>query len=219
MTCDKKDLLLYAVTDRSWLNGGTLYRQVEMAVRGGATFIQLREKKLAEAQFLEEAIQIRELCKKAGVPFVINDNASLACRINADGVHVGQDDMNAQEARKLLGPDKIIGVSAHTVEEALRAEADGADYLGAGAVFPTGSKTNVNRLSFETLKAICGAVKIPVIAIGGIGMDNVMQLAGSGISGVAVISAVFAQKDIKEAAAALRERVIQVIHADSYYRQ
>lgn len=215
MICDRKDLLLYAVTDRSWLNGGTLYRQVEMAVRGGATFVQLREKELVGAQFLEEAVRIRDFCKKNGVPFVVNDDARLACRLNADGVHVGQEDMGIKEARKLLGPDKIIGVSAHTVEEALRAEKDGADYLGAGAVFPTGSKANVSRMTYETLSGICKAVKIPVIAIGGIGMENVMRLAGSGISGVAVISAIFAQKDIKEAAAALKERVIQMLKTET----
>lgn len=204
MKCGKKDLLLYAVTDRSWLNGDTLYHQVEQALEGGATFVQLREKELGEEQFLEEAKELQKLCRQYGVPFVINDNVEIAARIDADGVHVGQSDMEAQDVRKKLGKDKIIGVSAQTVEQALLAEKMGADYLGVGAVFHTGSKADADDVSHETLRAICEAVSIPVIAIGGIGKDNIFQLSGSGICGIAVISALFAQPDIKKAAEELK---------------
>lgn len=204
MKCDKKDLLLYAVTDRSWLFGQTLYEQVEAALRGGATFVQLREKSLNEEAFLEEAVQIKKLCKQYRVPFVINDNVDLAKKIDADGVHVGQDDMEAGNVREILGPEKIIGVSAHNVKEALRAEAHGADYLGVGAVFSTSSKPDAGTISHETVKAICEAVKIPVIGIGGISRENILQLKGKGLCGVAVISAIFAQKDIEGAAKELR---------------
>ena len=200
MKCGKKDLLLYAVTDRGWLNGDTLYHQVEQAIQGGVTFVQLREKELDEDQFLEEAKEIQGLCRKYHVPFVINDNVKIAAQIDADGVHVGQSDMAAGDVRKKLGPDKIIGVSAQTVEQALLAQKMGADYLGVGAVFHTGSKADADDVSHDTLRAICEAVDIPVIAIGGIGTQNVMQLSGSGICGIAVISALFAQPDIKAAA-------------------
>ena len=202
----KEELLLYGVTDRAWLNGETLYSQVEKALKGGATFMQLREKKLDEESFLKEAIEIKELCRKYNVPFVINDNVDIALEMDADGVHVGQSDMEALDVRAKLGPDKIIGVSAQTVEQAILAEKHGADYLGVGAVFPTGSKDDAEEVTFETLKAICQAVKIPVIAIGGITKDNVKDLAGSGICGIAVISAIFGQKDIEAATKELRER-------------
>lgn len=204
MKCGKKDLLLYAVTDRGWLNGDTLYHQVEQAIQGGVTFVQLREKELDEDQFLEEAKEIQGLCRKYHVPFVINDNVKIAAQIDADGVHVGQSDMAAGDVRKKLGPDKIIGVSAQTVEQALLAQEMGADYLGVGAVFHTGSKADADDVSHDTLRAICEAVDIPVIAIGGIGTQNVMQLSGSGICGIAVISALFAQPDIKAAAEELK---------------
>lgn len=199
MNCDKKDLFVYAVTDRTWLNGQTLYEQVEQALKGGATFVQLREKKLDTQKFQQEALEIKELCRKYGVPFVINDNVEIALAIGADGVHVGQSDMEAGDVRVKLGADKIIGVSAHTVEEALLAQERGANYLGVGAVFNTSSKDDAERVSFETLRAICDAVDIPVVAIGGISTDNLLQLKGSGICGVAVISAIFAQEDIEEA--------------------
>lgn len=204
MKCGKKDLLLYAVTDRGWLNGDTLYHQVEQAIQGGVTFVQLREKELDEDQFLEEAKEIQGLCRRYHVPFVINDNVKIAAQIDADGVHVGQSDMAAGDVRKKLGPDKIIGVSAQTVEQALLAQKMGADYLGVGAVFHTGSKADADDVSHDTLRAICEAVDIPVIAIGGIGTGNVMQLSGSGICGIAVISALFAQPDIKAAAEELK---------------
>lgn len=204
MNCDKKDLLLYAVTDRSWLGEQTLYEQVEQALQGGATFVQLREKKLDNETFLKEAAELKELCRGWNVPFVINDNVEIARKIDADGVHVGQSDMEAGDVRAVLGQGKILGVSAQTVEQAVLAEKRGADYLGVGAVFPTGSKADADEVSHETLKAICQAVHIPVIAIGGIGKHNVMQLKGSGICGIAVISAIFASEDISEAARELR---------------
>lgn len=209
--CREEDLLLYAVTDRSWLGGHTLYEQAERALKGGVTFVQLREKTLDEAAFLEEAKEIQKLCARYGVPFVINDNVEIAAAIGADGVHVGQSDMEAGDVRRRLGPDKIIGVSAQTAEQALRAQEHGADYLGVGAVFPTGSKADATEVSRETLEEICRAVDIPVIAIGGIGRENVMELKGSGICGIAVISAIFAQKDIEAAAAELKKRVEEML--------
>ena len=211
MNCEKKDLILYAVTDRHWLNGETLYSQVEKVLKGGATFIQLREKNLDEEHFMEEAKEIQKLCRKYHVPFIINDNVELTAAINADGVHVGQRDMEAGDVRAKLGPDKIIGVSAQTVQQAVEAERRGADYLGVGAVFPTGSKDDAEEVTFETLKAICQAVKIPVIAIGGISKGNVLELAGSGICGIAVISAIFAAKDIEEATKELKEKTIKML--------
>ena len=207
----KEDLLLYAVTDRHWLNGETLYSQVEKTLEGGTTFVQLREKELDEAHFLEEAKKIKELCDRYHVPFVINDNVDIALKMDADGVHVGQSDMEAGDVRKKIGDDKIIGVSAQTVEQAVLAEKHGADYLGVGAVFPTGSKDDAEDVSYDTLKAICEAVDIPVIAIGGITKDNIKDLAGSGICGIAVISAIFAQKDIEAATAELKERTVSAL--------
>ena len=211
MKCDKKGLLLYAVTDRSWLNGETLYSQVEKALQGGATFIQLREKNLDQDHFMEDALELKKLCAAYHVPFVINDNVEIAAKMDADGVHVGQSDMEAGDVRAKLGPDKIIGVSAQTVEQAILAEQRGADYLGVGAVFHTGSKADAEDVSHETLTAICNAVKIPVIAIGGITRDNVTELSGSGICGIAVISAIFAQKDIVSATKDLKEQTLRML--------
>ena len=211
--CDKKDLLLYAVTDRTWLGDETLYQQVEKTLKGGATFIQLREKHLDDAAFLKEAVELKELCRRYHVPFVINDNVEIALKMDADGVHVGQSDMEAGNVREKLGPDKIIGVSAQTVEQAVLAEQRGADYLGVGAVFPTGSKDDADDVSHETLKAICEAVSIPVIAIGGISRNNVMELAGSGICGIAVISAIFAQPDIEAATKELRTLTEEMVES------
>ncbi len=207
MKCNKESLLLYAITDRSWLNGETLYVQTEKALRGGATLIQLREKNLDDAHFLEEARQLQLLCRQYQVPFIVNDNVEIALKMGADGIHVGQGDMDAGNVRAKLGPDKILGVSAQTVGQAILAEQQGADYLGVGAVFHTGSKSDADDVSHETLKAICQAVQIPVVAIGGISPDNVMELAGSGICGIAVISAIFAQKDITAATAQLKAKV------------
>ena len=207
MKCTKDDLLLYAVTDRSWLGEQTLYEQVEEALKGGATFVQLREKELDEETFLKEAIEIKELCRRYRVPFVINDNVEIARKMDADGVHVGQSDMEAGDVRAILGKDKILGVSAQTVEQAVLAEKRGADYLGVGAVFHTGSKADADDVSHETLRAICEAVNIPVIAIGGIGLHNVQELKGSGICGVAVISAIFGAEHIRRATEELKEAV------------
>ena len=211
MKCDKKDLLLYAVTDRSWLNGKTLYEQVEQALKGGVSFVQLREKNLNTEAFLQEAIQIQSLCRTYGVPFVINDNIDIALAMNADGVHVGQKDMEVSKVRAKLGPGKLIGVSAQTVEQAVKAEKEGASYLGVGAVFATDSKLDAIEVSHETLKEICKSVKIPVVAIGGINRENVMELSESGICGVAVISAIFAQSDIEKATYDLKKQVEKII--------
>ena len=212
MKCDKKGLLLYAVTDRSWLNGETLYSQVEKALQGGATFIQLREKNLDQDHFMEEALELKKLCAAYHVPFVINDNVEIAAKMDADGVHVGQSDMEALDVRAILGPDKILGVSAQTVEQAVLAEKHGADYLGVGAVFPTGSKDDADDVSYDTLKAICQAVSIPVVAIGGITQQNVEKLAGSGICGVAVISAIYAAKNIGQASKDLKAATEKMLH-------
>ena len=187
--------------------------QVEKALKGGATFVQLREKELDEGRFLNEAREIKELCRKYQVPFVINDSVEIALAVDADGVHVGQSDMEAGDVRAKLGPDKIIGVSAQTVEQAVLAEKRGADYLGVGAVFHTNSKADVAEVSRETLKAICDAVDIPVIAIGGISKENVSELAGTGICGIAVISAIFAEKDIKKATEKLKSLTGEMVKA------
>lgn len=213
MKLDKKDLLLYAVTDRHWLEEESLYEVVKESLDGGVTFVQLREKNLSDEIFLEEAKVIKELCEEYKVPFVINDNVDIALAMDADGVHVGQSDMEAGDVRKKLGPDKIIGVSAQTVEQAVLAEKRGADYLGVGAVFPTGSKDDAIEVSHDTLKAICEAVSIPVIAIGGITHDNVKELSGSGICGIAVISAIYAQKNIEKATRDLKEETIKMVNA------
>ena len=214
MKCAKENLLLYAVTDRHWLDGRTLKEVVLESLEGGVTMLQLREKHLDEAHFLEEAKELQTLCRSWHVPFLINDNVEIALAMNADGIHVGQSDMAAGDVRKKLGDDKIIGVSAQTVEQALLAEKAGADYLGVGAVFPTSSKDDANEVTYETLKAICSAVSIPVVAIGGITQENVHQLAGSGICGAAVISAIYAKPDIKKAAAELTTAVNETIKDD-----
>ena len=208
-----RQLLLYAVTDRHWLEGRSLYDVVRESLDGGVSFLQLREKDLDEERFYEEAVELQALAREYGVPFVINDNVDIAVRMDADGVHVGQSDMEAGDVRALIGPDKILGVSAMTVDQAVRAEARGADYLGVGAVFPTGSKDDAEDVSFETLKAICEAVSIPVIAIGGITKENIQELAGSGICGIAVISAIFAQNDIRAAADDLRTATLTMVEA------
>ena len=200
MRCDKKDLLLYGVTDRSWLGDRTLAQQVEASLRGGATMIQLREKHMDRGSILAQALELRELCGRYGVPLILNDDAELAQAAGADGVHVGQSDMEAGRVRALLGEDKLIGVSARTVEQALAAQAAGADYLGVGAAFVTGTKTDAKPISRETIRAITAAVDIPVVAIGGISHDNILELKNCGLDGVAVVSALFAQADVKAAA-------------------
>lgn len=199
-----EELRLYAVTDRRWLNGRSLYDAVREAIDGGATLVQIREKDLEPGQFKAEASEIRELCASRGIHLLINDNVALAKEISADGVHIGQDDMGAEEARKILGPDKIIGVTAKTIEQARLAEEAGADYLGVGAVFPTESKMDAKRITIEQLQAITQAVSIPAVAIGGITEQNAEQLKDSGVAGIAVVSALFAQSNIRTAAKKLR---------------
>lgn len=205
MKLDKDSLILYVVTDRSWLKENPLAFEVEKTLKAGATFIQLREKEMSDEEFLKEAIEIKALTDKYKVPFVINDNIDIALKVNADGVHVGQSDMDAKNVRKLIGPDKILGVSASNAEQAKKAEQSGADYLGVGAVFSTSTKKDADNVSFETLKEICQSVSIPVIAIGGINEGNLYKLKNSGIVGVAVISAILAKSDIIEATKTIRK--------------
>lgn len=197
MKLSESMLRLYAVTDRSWTGKQTLHQQVESALKGGATCVQLREKDAEPDLFLEEAIGLRALCGHYGVPLIINDNVALAQEIGADGVHVGQDDMDPRQVRALLGPGKIIGVTAKTVEQAVRAQQAGADYLGSGAVFGSTTKLNTRPMSQETLRQICQAVTIPVVAIGGINRQNILELQHTGIRGVAVVSGIFAAEDIE----------------------
>lgn len=211
MKVERKTMRLYAVTDRAWLNGRKLEDDVEKAIRGGATFIQIREKDLDNAAFLAQAKAVKAVTDRYGVPYVVDDNVEVAKTIDADGVHVGQSDMETGAVREKLGPDKIIGVSVQTVEQALLAEKRGADYLGVGAVFPTSTKEDASEVSFEMLREICDKVSIPVVAIGGINRENVTQLAGSGIDGIAVVSAVFAAEDIEKATAELAEKVRQTV--------
>ena len=204
MKLDKKAMQLYVVTDRSWLDGRSLEDQVEEIAASGATFLQLREKHLSEEAFLKEALKIKEIAARHSIPFVINDNIEVALRADADGVHVGQSDMQAKDVRRLIGEEKILGGSANTVEQAVKAQKSGADYLGVGAVFSTSTKLDANDVSFETLRRICEAVTIPVVAIGGIGEANVLKLRGSGVHGIAVISAIFASPDVAAATRRLR---------------
>jgi len=208
-----ESLLVYAVTNRAWLNGRTVAQQVEEAIIGGATCIQLREKQLSYDDFLSEAIQVKKVTDCYNVPFIINDNVDIALACDADGVHIGQEDLPVNSVRALIGPLKILGVSAQTVEQAIAAEKGGADYLGVGAMFQTSTKQDAESVSFETLKEICAAVSIPVVAIGGITEQNVLQLSGSGAAGIAVISALFAQVDIKEAARNLVKLSKQMVEA------
>lgn len=198
-------MLLYVVTDRTWLGERILANQVEETIKAGATFVQLREKNISFDEFLKEAQQIKRVTDKYNIPFVINDNIEVALAAHADGIHVGQSDMNAKDVRALIGQDKILGVSAVTVEQALLAEQSGADYIGVGAVFATITKNDADTVSLETLKQICDAVTIPVVAIGGICEENISQLRGSGIDGVAVVSAIFAKSDILKATKKLRD--------------
>ena len=197
-------MLLYAVTDRAWVGKQTLCEQVEAALKGGCTCVQLREKELSDAEFLEEAVKIHEICKHYGVPFIVNDNVDIAVKCHAEGIHVGQDDMKASCVRERVGDDMIIGVSAHTVEEAVEAVKNGADYLGAGAVFGSSTKQNAGAMKKETLISICEAVDIPVVAIGGINGKNLKELSHTGIDGVALVSAIFAADDIENTCRALR---------------
>ena len=213
MKCDKKTMLLYAVTDRAWTSKQSLYEQVESALKGGVTCVQLREKELGEDDFLKEAIEISSLCKQYGVPFFINDNVEIALKCHADGIHVGQEDMEASKVRQRVGDDMMIGVSVHSVDEALEAVKNGADCLGVGAMFSTSTKTNVDVLLKETLHDICEAVDIPVVAIGGINKNNIFQLAKTGVNGVALVSAIFAAEDIEKETKLLRKLSEDMVNA------
>lgn len=207
----REQLRLYAVTDRTWLGDETLYEQVEKALKGGATLIQLREKTLPEAEVEKEAVELLELCHRYQVPLIIDDDVELAARVGADGVHIGQSDMELAHAREILGTDRIIGVTAKTVEQAKKAEAGGADYLGSGAVFGSTTKKDAIPMKHELLEEICHSVDIPVVAIGGITADNVLELKGRGMAGVAVVSGIFACKDIEAGTKHLRELVEKII--------
>ncbi len=201
----KEAMLLYAVTDRCWTGRTTLSEQVESAIKGGVTCVQLREKDMSDSEFLGEALEIKGICNQYNVPFIINDNVEVAVKSGADGIHVGQSDMQAKNVRKLVGDDMIVGVSAQTVEQAIAAEAAGADYLGVGAVFSTSTKADADDVSRDTLSAICNAVNIPVVAIGGINKENITELKGAGIDGVALVSAIFAAEDIENECRILKE--------------
>ena len=211
MRCKRETMLLYAVTDRAWTGEQTLYRQVEQALKGGVTCVQLREKELDEEAFLAEAKEIGALCRTYGVPFIVNDSVEIALACGADGVHVGQSDMDARQVRALVGGQLMIGVSARTVEDALRAQRAGADYLGVGAVFGTSTKPDAKAISHQTLKEICATVDIPVVAIGGISRDNIPELSGTGIDGVALVSAIFAAEDIEGRCRELKELVRRTV--------
>lgn len=212
MKCNAETMLLYAVTDRAWTGKQTLMEQVKAAIKGGVTCVQLREKELDEEGFLAEAMEMRELCARNQVPFIINDNVEIAIKCGADGIHVGQRDMEAGNVRALVGEDMMIGVSAQNVEQAVAAQKAGADYLGVGAMFNTTTKLDASEVSHQTLKEICEAVSIPVVAIGGINKANMMELAGSGADGVALVSAIFAAEDIESECKELRllsEKMVQ----------
>ena len=213
MKCDKKAMILYAVTDRAWVGRQSLYEQVESALKGGATCVQLREKELDDEMFLTEAMELADLCRRYNVPFFINDNVDIAIKCQADGIHVGQEDMQAAQVRQKVGEDMIIGVSVHSVEEALEAVKNGADCLGVGAVFSTSTKTDVDVLPKEVLSDICAAVDIPVVAIGGINKTNIKDLSGTGVDGVALVSAIFAAEDIETECKALRKLSEEMVKA------
>lgn len=215
MKCDKKHMLLYAVTDRAWLSEKTLYEQVEEALKGGVTCVQLREKDLDDEAFLEEAKEIRALCRRYNVPFIVNDNVEIAVKCGADGVHVGQEDMAAGDVRSKVGDNMILGVSVHTVEEARKAVADGADYLGLGAIFPTNTKTDVDQMKNEVLRDICNAVDVPIVAIGGLNRGNILKLAGSGVDGVALVSAIFSADNIEESCRELRKLSEEMVNYEN----
>lgn len=209
----RQAMLLYAVTDRAWVGDGTLYEQVEQCLKGGATIVQIREKGLDHAAFVAEAREMVQLCHRYGVMCIINDDVQACLDSGADGVHVGQDDMAAGDVRAMLGEDKIVGVSAHSVEEAQLAQQCGADYLGVGAVHSTGTKTDAAPLTHAQIRDICASVSIPAVAIGGIKLDNLMELSGTGVAGVAIVSGIFAADDIQAATQALLARSKEMVQA------
>lgn len=200
---DKSVLRLYAITDRALANGKNICEMVEQAICGGATIVQIREKNVSDDFIIAEARELKKVCARCGVPLIINDNAEIALRY-ADGVHLGQGDAPVAKVRALADADFIIGATAKTAEQAVAAERSGADYLGSGAVFPSPTKKDAVRISGPRLKEICASVKIPVVAIGGITAENMSLLYGCGAAGAAVVSAIFAQSDIKAAAEKLR---------------
>lgn len=210
MKFNKERLLLYAVTDRGWTGKQTLYEQVEAALRGGVTLVQLREKQLSQEEFLKEAREIKTLCHSFQVPLLINDNMEVALKSGADGIHVGMDDMAVSEIRKKAPKDFIIGATAKTIEQAKKAEKEGADYLGVGAVFPSPTKKNAIRITTENLREICTSVSIPAVAIGGITYENMGELSGGSMAGVAVVSAIFGAWDIEKETARLKQRIQEV---------
>ena len=210
MQFNSEQLLLYAVTDRAWTGRQTLLEQIEEALAGGVTLLQLREKALDPEAFLQEAVEACRLCHRYGVPLIINDNVDVALGSGADGVHVGIEDAPVQQIRRRTGSDFIIGATAKTVEQARLAEESGADYLGVGAVFPSPTKKTAIRITNAQLREICASVRIPAVAIGGINAENALEICGCGARGIAVVSAIFAAQDIRTAAAALRTIATQV---------
>ncbi|MCD8223579.1 MAG: thiamine phosphate synthase [Clostridiales bacterium] len=197
-------MLLYAITDRMWLKEGeSLIDVCGRVLENGATFLQVREKDLDEGDFAAEAAKLKALCAGYRVPFVVNDSVEIALAIDADGVHVGQSDIRGRDIRAMIGPDKILGISAGTVAEALAAEKAGADYIGVGSVFATSTKKDARNMTIGQLREICAAVRIPAVAIGGIKEENLLELRESGAAGVAVVSAIFAAKDPGAATARL----------------
>ncbi|MBQ7944570.1 MAG: bifunctional hydroxymethylpyrimidine kinase/phosphomethylpyrimidine kinase [Lachnospiraceae bacterium] len=215
MKFNKEMLLLYAVTDRAWVGRQTLYEQIEDALKGGATIVQLREKNLDEQAFIEEAIKIKELCHRYQVPLIINDNIEVALKCGADGVHLGIEDVPVAMVRERVGKDFIIGATAKTVEQAKNAEAAGADYLGVGAVFPSPTKKNAIRITKEQLKEICESVAIPAVAIGGISLENMQEIKGGGMDGIALVSAIFAAEDIQQVTTKLKVEALRIVKSKS----
>ena len=210
MRFDRGQLLIYAVTDRAWTGKMSLYDQVEAALKGGATMVQMREKGLTDENvqdYLEEARRLRRLTERYNVPFLIDDHVKLALLCGADGVHVGQSDMEAGRAREILGPDKILGVTAKTVEQALKAQDQGADYLGSGAVFGTSTKSDALPMTKERLGEVCRSASIPVVAIGGICLENIEKLQGSQVAGAAIVSGIFGARDIEATTRQLRQKM------------
>ena len=211
MKLSKDDLLLYAITDRRNLDKKVFFEKIEEALQGGVTILQLREKELDEDSFINEAIEVKNICRKHGVPLIINDNVNVALKSGADGVHVGIEDMPIDEIRRKAPDSFIIGATCKTVEQAQSAERLGADYMGVGAVFSSPTKKNALRITREQLKEICASVSIPAVAIGGISLENVDELKGGGMSGIAVVSAVFSADDIQKAASLLKEKAKSLI--------
>jgi len=208
---DKNTLLLYAITDNDCIGERDFFREVENALKGGVTILQLREKNMSTEHLIEKAKKLRPICNKYNVPLIINDDVQAAIQSGADGVHVGADDMDVAEIRKKTGNNFIIGATAKTLEQAIKAQNQGADYLGCGALFPSPTKQNAKPMTPETLKQITSSINIPVVAIGGLTYDNIDIIKDSGVSGAAVISAIFAENDTEEAASQLKQKISQIV--------